>query len=84
MMWIQVMYWKYSNTFIHASKEDINKVCMTDGVSNRPYQYVSTSSFNITICTFHPWSISYARISAVQRIVISCWNDLPFFYVKHI
>ncbi|XP_065269987.1 ribonuclease-like [Emys orbicularis] len=78
MMWIQVMYWKYINTFIRASNVNINKVCTTDGASNGPYQYVSMRSFYITICTFHPWSISYTRISAVQRIVIFCRNDLPF------
>ncbi|XP_029769218.1 ribonuclease-like [Terrapene carolina triunguis] len=84
MMWDRVMYWKYTNTFIHATAENISKVCTTDGVVSGPNQYQSTSPFNITTCTFNPWSISYTGISAEQKIIISCWSGLPVLYVKSI
>ncbi|KAG6923028.1 hypothetical protein G0U57_000144 [Chelydra serpentina] len=83
MMWSRVMYWKYSNTFIHSSNEEINKVCTTDGVASGPYKFESKNPFNITICTFNPWSISYTGVSVSEKIVISCWNALPVFYVKN-
>ncbi|TFJ96996.1 ankyrin and armadillo repeat-containing protein [Platysternon megacephalum] len=84
MMWDRVMYLKYTNTFIHATVKDINKVCTTAGLSAGPYRYVSTSSFKITTCIFNPWSISYTGISAEQKIVISCLNRLPVLYAKSI
>ncbi|KAH1181944.1 ribonuclease-like [Mauremys mutica] len=82
MMWDRVMYWKYSNTFIHETPENITKVCTTEGVANGPYRYESKNEFNITSCTFNPWSISYTGISSSQKIVIACWDGLPVFYVK--
>ncbi|XP_024069251.1 ribonuclease-like [Terrapene carolina triunguis] len=82
MMWDRVMYLRYTNTFIHATAKDINKVCTTAGLSAGPYRHMSTSFFSITTCTLNPWSISYTGISANQKIVISCLNRLPVFYVK--
>uniref|UniRef100_A0A8C3SIM5 Ribonuclease A-domain domain-containing protein n=1 Tax=Chelydra serpentina TaxID=8475 RepID=A0A8C3SIM5_CHESE len=79
MMRRRRIYGKLINTFIH----EINKVCTTDGVASGPYKFESKNPFNITICTFNPWSISYTGVSVSEKIVISCWNALPVFYVKN-
>uniref|UniRef100_A0A8C3XPN5 Ribonuclease A-domain domain-containing protein n=1 Tax=Chelydra serpentina TaxID=8475 RepID=A0A8C3XPN5_CHESE len=84
MMWDRVMYLKRTNTFIHSSNKDLNKVCTTDGVASGPYKYKSKNPFNITICTLRPWSIYYTGVNASKKIVISCWDGLPVFYVKSI
>ncbi|XP_050774019.1 ribonuclease-like [Gopherus flavomarginatus] len=84
MMWDRAMYLKYSNTFIHATENDIRRICTTDGLSTEPYWYKSKSPFSITTCTFDSWRLSYNGIRASQKIVISCWNCLPVFYVKSI
>ncbi|XP_067417518.1 ribonuclease-like [Emydura macquarii macquarii] len=84
LMWERLLYWKFSNTFIHDSIENINKVCTTDGKAAGPSQQESNSPFKITVCTLKPWSLSYTGASSSAKIVISCLHEVAVLFVKSV
>ncbi|XP_067400800.1 ribonuclease-like [Emydura macquarii macquarii] len=90
MMWDRVMYWKFSNTFIHESvglgpsSDNINTVCTGDGTAVGPNTQESKNPFKITVCTFNPWSLSYTGVSSTAKIVILCLDGQAVLFVKSV
>ncbi|XP_067400775.1 ribonuclease-like [Emydura macquarii macquarii] len=84
MMWQRRIYFKFSNTFIHAKDFDINSICSTGGTAAGANKQQSKEHFKITVCTFNPWSLSYTGVSSTAKIVISCLNGLAVLFVKTI
>ncbi|XP_075768169.1 ribonuclease pancreatic-like [Pelodiscus sinensis] len=84
MMWRRALYGRLSNTFIIAKPEDINKVCSTEGLAKGPYRYESKNPFDIIVCIYNHFTLSYTGLKDKQKIVLSCWKGLPALYIKHV
>ncbi|XP_075767935.1 ribonuclease pancreatic-like [Pelodiscus sinensis] len=83
MMWRRALYGRHTNTFINAPPAVINNVCSTDGKVKGPYRYESNNSFDITVCIYNHFTLSYTGLRTNQKIVLSCWKGLPALYIKH-
>ncbi|XP_067421775.1 ribonuclease-like [Emydura macquarii macquarii] len=88
MMWERLLYWKFSNTFIHGPTNvnnfDINTVCTTGGTAAGANKQESKGTCSITVCTFNPWSLSYTGVSSTAKIVLVCLDGQAVLFVKSI
>ncbi|XP_034643955.1 ribonuclease-like [Trachemys scripta elegans] len=84
MMWDRGIFWKYTNTFIHAPLNNINAVCKADGIPVGGFKRKSKKEFTITTCTFNFGTFSFNGLNGKNKIVLACLNGLPVKFVRHI